>query len=189
MNEVATVDPESWLDSYGDILYRFAFSRLRNRDSAEEVVQETLVSALRNRDQFSGRGSEKAWLIGILKRKIVDLIRSRKRDRTVAPSESSDFSEMLFDKNGSWQQEMRSAMKNSFDSLDRKEFWQILRKCMELLPSRHADVFTLRVMEQEEAETVCEMLEISQANYWVMLHRARLQLAGCMTRRWFLEGN
>ena len=81
-----TLNPACWVDEYGDYLYRYAVSRLRGGDAAEEVVQETFVAALRHVDQYKAKGSERAWLLGILKRKIIDLIRDR--NRTAAPSSS-----------------------------------------------------------------------------------------------------
>ena len=69
--------PETWVDEYGDYLFRYAYSRLRDPNAAEEVVQETFVAGVRYAEQFSGRGSERGWLLGILKRKIIDYVRLR----------------------------------------------------------------------------------------------------------------
>ena len=179
--------PSTWVELYGDFLYRYAFSRLRDGDAAEEAVQETMVSALKNVDQFAGRGSEQAWLLGILKRKILDFFRRRSRNPINLNEESPDISEMLFDENGSWKKEIRSAIRQSLDSLDRQDFWQILKTCMKTLPVRQADVFTLRAMDERTAEDICKELEITSTNYWVILHRARLQLSSCMSQRWFGE--
>ena len=187
LSESPRCDPSTWVAQYGDYLYRYALSRLRDGDAAEEAVQETMVSALKNVEQFAGRGSEQAWLLGILKLKIMDFFRSRNRNPINMNEESGDISEMLFDENGSWKKEIRSEIRQSLDSLDRQEFWQILRKCMETLPVRQADVFTLRVMDEQKAEDICKELEISSTNYWVILHRARLQLSSCMKQRWFEE--
>lgn len=72
-----TLNPAAWVDQYGDYLYRYAVSRLRDGEAAEEVVQETFVAALRHVEQYEAKGSERAWLLGILKRKIIDLYRFR----------------------------------------------------------------------------------------------------------------
>ena len=183
------VDPNRWVDEYGDYLFGFALSRLRDRDTAEEAVQETFVAALKNVHQFSGKGSERAWLLGVLKRKIIDHYRSRKRDPHNLDDETGSISEMLFDEKGSWRKEIRAAIRHSFDSLDRQEFWQIFRRCLGLLPKRQADIFTLRVMDERESKEICKELDISSTNYWVILHRARLQLASCMKQRWFQENH
>ena len=74
-----TLKPAEWVDQYGDYLYRYAYSRLRDPNAVEEVLQETFLAGIRHHDQFSGRGSERGWLLGILKRKMIDFIRSRAR--------------------------------------------------------------------------------------------------------------
>jgi len=63
------------VDEHGDYLYRYAYSRLKNTSAAEDTVQEALLAAYQARHRFSGEGSERAWLMGILKHKIVDYIR------------------------------------------------------------------------------------------------------------------
>lgn len=179
-----TLNPASWVDEYGDYLYRYALSRLRDGEAAEEVVQETFVAALRHVDQYKAKGAERAWLLGILKRKIIDLIRARNRTTSLAEEDSNDPSEALFDRNGSWQKEIRSAGYAPLDSLEREEFWQILRGCLETLPARQADVFVLREMDDQTTDEICKELEITPSNLWVILHRARLQLSTCMKSRW-----
>ena len=136
---------------------------------------------------IAGRGNERSWLLGILKRKIIDFYRSRSRNPINMNEESGDISEMLFDENGSWKMEVRSAIRHSLDSLDREDFWKILKGCMGALPARQSDVFAMRTMDDRPAEEICKELEITSTNYWVILHRARLQLSGCMKQRWFGE--
>ncbi len=185
--ETRQIDPATWVENHGDYLYRFALSRLRDPDAAEEVVQETMFSALKNVSQFASKGSERAWLLGILKRKVIDLYRKRKRDPINTDDESTGLADMLFDENGSWKKEVRSAMRSSLDSLDREDFWNILKTCLQSLPPRQSDAFSLRVIDEESAENICKELDITSTNYWVLLHRARLQLSSCMKRRWFGE--
>ena len=128
--ENKALNPVAGVDEYGDYLYRYAVSRLRDGEAAEEVVQETFVAALRHVDQYEAKGSERAWLLGILKRKIIDLIRARNRTTSLTDEDSNDLSEALFDQNGSWQKELRSGDHAPLDSLERQEFWQILRGCL-----------------------------------------------------------
>lgn len=182
-----SLDPAAWVDEHGDYLYRYAHSRLRDAEASEEVVQETFVAGLKHVDQFTGSGSERAWLLGILKRKIVDLVRQRSRTSSLNETDSSDPSEALFDRNGSWRQEIRSTVRHSLDSLEREEFWKILRGCLATIPPRQADVFALREMDERSTEEICKELEISASNLWVLLHRARLQLSICMKGRWLRE--
>ena len=64
-------DPATWIDVYGDYLYSYAYYRTRDQSSAEYLVQETLLAALRAKDTFESRSSVKTWLTGILKHKII----------------------------------------------------------------------------------------------------------------------
>jgi RNA polymerase sigma-70 factor (ECF subfamily) len=189
LKNLQKVDPPNWLDRYGDYLYRFALTRLRNEGMAEEAVQDTLVSALINVKQFAGRGNERAWLLGILKNKVIDHYRHRKRDPLNVDEQTADIAERFFDEQGSWRQEIRPTIRRPLDSMDRKEFWGMLKKCIAELSDRQADVFTLRTMDEKSAEEICKALEITSSNYWVILHRTRLQLSSCMKKRWFHESH
>lgn len=186
------VDPELWVDEFGDYLYRYAYSRLRDSNAAEEVLQETFLAGIRFVDQFSGKGSQRGWLLGILKRKIIDYVRLRSRydrdssDRDSSDREDSDRSSRLFGGNGSWS-DIRSFMAPPDHKIESQELWQIVRECLRNLPASQADVFILSVMEEMEAEDVCRNLEITPNNFWVRLHRARLGLASCVGSRWFQE--
>ena len=68
----AKPDPLRWVDEHGDCLYRYALVRVRTPEVAEDLVQETLLVAVRSQDKFAGRSSQRSWLVGILKNKIVD---------------------------------------------------------------------------------------------------------------------
>jgi RNA polymerase sigma-70 factor (TIGR02943 family) len=184
-----TLDPGRWVDAHGNVLYRYALSRLRDPDAAEEVVQETFVAALEAREQYSGAGTEAGWLMGILKRKIVDLVRRRNRADSAAGGDSQpDPVELLFDSKGNWRVDPRLARGRPEAALEREEFWGAFRACLDHLPQRQADVFTLRELEEVESEGICEALGISTSNLWVLLHRARLRLIHCLKIRLEKEG-
>ena len=175
------IDPAAWVDRHGDHLYRYALSRLRNPDAAEEVVQETFVAGLRALDQYAGRGAEGAWLLGICKRKIVDFIRRRNRPDAASGDESgTDPSAGFFDTKGNWRFDPRVTKGRPEASLEREEFWQALRGCLKNLSQRQADVFTLREIDEMASDEICKELGITASNLWVLLHRARLQLTRCM---------
>ncbi|MFH1924406.1 MAG: sigma-70 family RNA polymerase sigma factor [Planctomycetota bacterium] len=177
----SVVDPAEWVDRHGDTLYRFAFSRLRDAEAAEEVVQETFVAALRARDQYSGKGPEGAWLLGICKRKVVDHVRRRNRpDTGVGGDLGPDPSEAMFDAKGNWRFDPRVLKGRPEGALEREEFWQAFRGCLRRLSQRQADAFTLRELDDLTSDEICKELEISASNLWVLLHRARLSLTVCM---------
>ena len=73
-------DPGKWLDDHGDYLFKYASFRLRDDTAAEDAVQETFLAALKAYERFEGRGSERTWLVGILKHKIIDHFRKASRE-------------------------------------------------------------------------------------------------------------
>ncbi len=179
-------DPEQWLERYGDYLFRYAMSRLRDADAAEEVVQETLVAALANVKQFAGRGSERGWLIGILKRKIVDTIRRRTRMRARGFDDGDDPADLLFDERGHWRREAWEKSELPSTAMENQEFWDALWECLEGVPQRQADAFTLRELEGVSTESICQELGVTPSHVWVLLYRARTRLAQCLKSRWQL---
>ena len=88
---------ERWVDDHGECLYRFALMRVRNRDVAEDLVQETFLAAVRGYEKFGGRSSERSWLCGILKNKVVDHFRKLGRETSFTDMESlsDEFSEKI----------------------------------------------------------------------------------------------
>ena len=178
-----------WVDQHGDFLFRYGLSRLRDVEASEEVVQDAFVAALNALDQYAGKGAERAWLLGILKRKIVDYIRQRNRAMSgVGGDDPDDLTETLFDETGHWRDDPRVFGDRPSAKLERREFWKAIRSCLETLPQRQADVFTFREMDGKSSEDICKDLDISSSNLWVLLHRARLRLANCMKARWLVEG-
>ena len=69
------LDPNKWLDSHGDYLYRYALVRVREAVVAEDLLQETLLAAVGAYQGHAGRSSERTWLVGIMKHKVIDYFR------------------------------------------------------------------------------------------------------------------
>src|SRR5581483_3369081 len=183
------IDPERWVEAHGDALYRFALLRLRDPKSAEEIVQETFLAALQARDRFLGQSSERSWLIGILKHKIIDYFRKISRERSVEEIDKIDEEiEGLFDENGHWKRDETGPCEWAADPeliLERKEFWSAMERCLSKLPGRMASAFSLREIDDIDSREVCETLAISASNLWVLLHRARMQLRRCLEVHFF----
>ena len=186
-SQIVLADPERWVDEYGDYLYRYAWSRLRDTNAADEVVQETFLAGIRFQDRFTGEGAERAWLLGILKRKLVDHIRMRNRyDRDGSYEDSNDPSAQLFDQKGNWRAESFAAATPD-GQLESKEIWDVVKNCLQHIPKGQADVFLLSVMEEMDSDQICSELDISPSNLWVRLHRARLALAKCVGASWYQD--
>lgn len=180
------LNPDAWVDQYGDYLYRYAVARLRDNAAAEEVVQEAFLAGIRFHDRYTGEGAERAWLLGILKRKIVDYVRRRNRyDRDSSWDDTNDPSAQLFDQHGAWRGDAFS--QSAPDKVEAAEIFDVVRDCLKHLPKGQADVFVLSVMEEMDSDQICADLGISPSNLWVRLHRARLALARCVGSRWYAD--
>jgi RNA polymerase sigma-70 factor, ECF subfamily len=182
----ALADPASWVDRHGDALFRYALLRLSDRGLAEDMVQETFLAALGARRQFSGKSSERSWLVGILKHKIIDHLRRQDRERPLSELDvGCDGAESFFDHHGKWRIKPRTWDGEPSALLEQKEFWVALQGCLAKLPPRLALAFSLRELDGFSADEVREMLQVSASNLWVLLHRGRLRLWRCLDLNWF----
>lgn len=190
----ATIDPTAWVDDHGDYLFRYAVVRLRNETAAEDLVQETLLSAIQSLSSYGGRSTERTWLTGILKHKIIDHFRKSSRETPLDPADT-DLSEFdpLFERQdefvGHWNDNLSPRIWKSSpeDALQQSEFFEVLQRCLSKLPARVADCFSLREMNGLESGEICEVLGLSPNNFWVMMHRARMSLRRCIEINWFIK--
>ena len=168
-------------------LLRVAMLQLRNNEVAEDVVQDTLVAALQGSSGFSGRSTIKTWLTGILKHKIVDVIRKKTREPAFAELDEEcqiDDFDALFDSSGHWENPP-AEWGNPEADLSRREFFDIMDFCLEKLPANTARVFMMREVMELEGEEICKELAITSTNLWVILYRARISLRQCLEQNWF----
>ena len=181
--QLPKLDPSKWVSEHGETLYAYAMSRLKNADAAEDAVQETLLGALKNLSQFPPQSDVGPWLMGILKKKVVDRQRQSTRGDT-ATGDSEPILDNLFDRNGNWSEAARAADPLRLDSLEQSEFLGILKRCLRGLPPNQAAVFVGRELNERKPEDLCNELGVSSTNLWVLMHRARLRLAECIRARW-----
>lgn len=183
-------DPADWVDAHGDALYRYARLHLRDEAAAEDAVQETLLAGIRGRDRFKGDASERTWLIGILKRKVIDHIRRKERQPTLLDLQGTEsYVDDHFNAKGLWQESVRKWGRNPHGSAESSEFWDVLNRCLAGLPDRFAAAFTLRELDNTESDDICKILDLTPTNLWTILHRARARLRDCLERNWFVRGS
>lgn len=180
--------PLHWVDVHGDYLYRFAVARVRRRDVAAELLQETFVAALAAQQSFLGNASERTWLTGILKRKIVDWLRIRMRRSTRELPLPDPTIDEMFDTTGHWVNKPAYGTSNDPSCrLEREELQRSLTGCLDKLPTTLRTVFVLRYIDEQETLAVTQQLNITANHLWVLLHRARLRLWSCLRRHGFAE--
>lgn len=185
MSDEHAQDPEGWVDRHGDCLYRYALLRLGTPEVAADVVQETFVEALRALSTFSGRSSERTWLVGILKHRIVDhLRRSGRRDALQNGLTASAEVQSDFDHRGRWRRPPAAWPDDPARVLETREFWDAFGRCLARVPRSLADAFLLRELDGLTSDEVQTRLGITPANLWARLHRARSLLRNCLEAGW-----
>ncbi len=178
-------DPETWVDRHGDALFRFAMTRLGDRDLAEETVQETFLAALGARDRFAAASSEQTWLIAILKHKVVDRIRRSAREERVTETAADDEAmAALFDR-GYWRSRPSEWPRDPQATIENREFLEALTRCLARLPEALGHAIRLREADRIETTELCDILGITPTNLGTLLHRARARLRRCLDKTWF----
>jgi len=186
-SESSTQVKSDELEGHRSSLFKFAMLQLRNEAQAEDVVQETLLAAMRGAERFTGKSSVRTWLTGILKHKILDQIRKSSRERTSDVDDDEDSSgdfDALFNERGAYVE--RPAEWGSPEAaFSQKKFFEVLERCMEGLPKNTARVFAMREIMGLDTEEICKETGVSATNCGVLLYRARTALRLCLDQRWF----
>lgn len=178
------LNPTKWIDLYSDYLFNYTISRVNDREIAKDLVQDTFFAGLKSMKNFKGQASERTWLISILKRKIIDhyrKINSKKGKAEVRMTYISDENE------GDWLEERVEDVGylNAQETLENFELGEAIYDCMGKLSSKQATVFKMKTILGYETEAICNELNITASNLWVIIHRARIQMAECLEKNWF----
>ncbi len=169
--------------------------KVGRRDVAEDLVQETFVSAIHAQESFRGQSSEKTWLVAILKNKIIDHYRKKDvlKDATSYLTETDDdFTKNFFDRqDGHWLREAAPGVwhESADADLHQTEFQAIVERCVGKLPTKLMAVFSAKFLDEEDSEKICKDYQLTSSNYWVMIHRAKVLFRACLERNWFLKSN
>jgi len=185
------VDPGKWLDLHGDYLYRYALMRVRDAAVAEDLLQETLLAAVGGQLTHAGRGSERTWLVGIMKHKVIDHFRRAARNAQFQLSTEVDGEIDCFEESGPWRGHWREQRApNSWAAgagqcFESREFWETFERCLSQLPTQMSIAFMLREIDGLTTTEICEILNVTPNNLWVLLHRSRSKLRQLLETNWF----
>jgi RNA polymerase sigma-70 factor (TIGR02943 family) len=178
---------ENQLAEHRSYLMRFARLQLRNEAWAEDAVSETLLAALSKPQSFGNRSQLKTWLVGILKHKVIDILRQRQREVSLADDEgdgSDELDALMFKADGHYASQP-AEWGDPEQDLNSRQFFAILEACTEKLPAAMGRVFLMREWLELESEEICKELQLTPTNLYVQLHRARLRLRECLEINWF----
>lgn len=162
-------------------MLRLAHAYVSSTAVATEVVQETWMAVLKGLARFEGRAALKTWIFRILT--------NRAKTRGVKEGRSIPFTAMepedrepavdpaQFSRKGSWTDSPSQwEVTTPEDMLERKQAMQALKEALEHLPPQQRLVVTMRDVEGLDSKDVCNVLEISETNQRVLLHRGRSKL-------------
>jgi RNA polymerase sigma-70 factor (TIGR02943 family) len=178
---------ESQLPEHRAYLLRFARLQLRNDAWAEDAVSETMLAALSKPQSFANRSQLKTWLVGILKHKVIDILRQRRREVTLDGGEDDggDELEALAFKADGHYVAPPADWGNPEQELNSRQFFMVLEACTEKLPAAMGRVFLMREWLELPSDEICKELQLTPTNLYVQLHRARLRLRECLELNWF----
>ena len=182
-----TPDLHRQLEALRPLLLRFATLQLRNDAQAEDVVQDALIAVLEKPERFAGQSSLRTYVTGIMKYKIIDVLRAAGRMRqidTYDDQSEADAVDALFTADGHTLQAPRD-WGDPDASFEQQDFFRVMQICLDKLPAQTARVFMMREWLELDTDEICKELAITTANVWVILYRARLRLRECLDLNWF----
>lgn len=175
---------EQWVKDYSDELFSWAFHKTSSREVAEDLVQDTFLSAFKSIENFRGDSKPKTWLFSILNNKIIDYYRKKVNQSDILEKKLNYVAEHAFE-DESWQPSvMEFTWQNEEHILDNPDFLKILESCLSSLSEKWRIVITAKYLLEKTAEEICQDLAISMSNYWQISHRAKLILRECIEKKW-----
>jgi RNA polymerase sigma-70 factor (TIGR02943 family) len=179
-------DPQQWVARHADHLYTYALVRLDSEEQARDLVQETFLAALEGLHQFKGHSTEKTWLTAILKYKVIEVYRKKNSGLQAEPIGQGPETEFFESENGHWKTDYspQTFGIEGADPLAQKELAAILTKCLKKLPALWYSIFAMKHVDETATDVICKELKVSSANFWVIIHRAKLNLRACIQREW-----
>lgn len=183
------LDDIAYLTQLRRDLLRFARLQLRDAAAAEDAVQEALAAAWTQADRFAAQSEHKTWVFGILRHKLIDTLRARRRTVSLSALEHELDGETLlarelFKENGHWSPEGKpQPWPTPETALRQQQFWTLFEMCLEHLPPHIGRVFMMREFLDLEIGAICEELELTANHCSVLIYRARLRLRTCLSEK------
>lgn len=172
---------DDWVDLHGQAMFRWAMLQVRDPEVAADLVQEALLAAVHSRSSFAGKSTDRTWLIGILRHKVLDHFRRIGRERPAADLEAfTAIAEREGDDPAQSRWETADRDADPETALLRGEIESALAECIGALPERLRIVFSARELDEQSTEEICNTFGITPTNLGVMLFRARMRLRDCL---------
>jgi RNA polymerase sigma-70 factor, ECF subfamily len=178
---------------YNGLMLYVALGHVRTRAVAEEVVQETWCAVLAGIHAFEGRATLKTWIMRILSNRAKTRGKREARCLPFSALEAIDDERPAVDPDrflpadhprypGGWAAAPAPWSHAPEERLLAGEVRERIRSAIEALPARQRAVMALRDVEGCSPEEVCDLLDLSEGNQRVMLHRARSRVRAELER-------
>ena len=161
---------------YHTTFVRVARYYVNSAASAEDVAQDTWVAIVRGAARFEGRSTVKTWLLRILVNRARTTGSREHRTIPVDPTNADTVSPSRFDAAGVWREPPVPFTDVIDDAIVNERTVRLVREAIIRLPDPHQAVVTLRDVEGLSTQEVAELLELSEANVRVILHRGRTRV-------------
>jgi len=178
---------DNWVDLYFDFMFFVAKRYVKEVDLAKDLVQDTFLAALEGYDAFDGKADVKTWLVAILKNKVFNHYRKNKQKTTLSftdfEGENGDKPIDFFKPTGGWNPDLKP---NEFTfNFEQEEVEKLtdeyITECINKLPPAWKLLLEEKFFQEEStSEDICERLNLSKSNFWVIFHRTKLVLRNCL---------
>jgi RNA polymerase sigma-70 factor (ECF subfamily) len=167
------------VERFHPAMVRLAMTRVRSRAVAEEVAQDAWLGLLRGIDKFEGRSSLRSWLFRIV---INRAISSGVRERTQLPVHEAELEHRdgRFSQDGWWVTPPTHWADEVLDRIVAPALVERVHAVIAELPEGQRQVVTLRDVEGLSGAEVCAILDITEGNQRVLLHRARTRIRAAL---------
>jgi RNA polymerase sigma-70 factor (ECF subfamily) len=164
-------------------LVRLARVYVGDVETAEEVAQEAWLAAVKGLARFEGRSRLLTWLARVtINRAKTRAVRDRRRTTDVSLEAAGEDDASRFNALGVWREPPRPWGDGPEGEVSRKQMLDTLSRALDDLPAGQRAVVVLRDVEGCDADEVCNVLEISETNQRVLLHRGRARLRCALER-------
>lgn len=174
-------DPADWSEQHGEYLVRYAFRHVGEWHKAQDLVQETWLAAWQARARFAGQSSERTWLTGILRHKVIDHIRIASRERSLSEAQHHQLDETSRLNARTGPASPQALWMDPARQLEMKQLRSQLDRCLCRLTERMKAVFTFCDLQEVPHQDVARWLDVTDGHLYVLLHRARQKVRECLS--------
>ena len=143
---------EALIQKHKNKIYAFILSKIRNRDLAEDIFQDTFIKVINSlqKGKYNEEGKFLPWVMRIANNLVIDYFRKSKKMRTIAPTDDFDIFDILQD-----------GEENIEDNLVNNQIHKDLRKLIEHLPEDQKEVLKMRYYAELSFKEISECTGVS----------------------------